>query len=194
MPFFADQMYQSLKLDGMPESVHLCDWPESDSAKTDLELEQNMDEVRSIVTLALALRSKMAIKVRQPLASLKIKNSKSQITNKKELIDLIKDEVNVKDVIFDDKIENEIELDTTLTQELKEEGIIRDIVRDAQEKRKELGLKPDSKADMEIEVIADLKAVIEKNSELLKREIRVNNMSIVIGDSSELYSVKIKKI
>src|SRR3989344_6127318 len=67
MPFFAEEMYRQLKLENMPESIHLFDWPK-DALHTDLDLEQKMDEVRNIVALALAERSAKGIKVRQPLA------------------------------------------------------------------------------------------------------------------------------
>jgi len=55
MPFFAEEMYLNLRNSEMPESVHLCDWPEiKGDSHTDLELESKMDEVRNIVNLALA--------------------------------------------------------------------------------------------------------------------------------------------
>ena len=75
MPFFAEEMYQQLKTDKMPESVHLCDWPKlKEEGHTDMELENKMEEARSVVNLALAERTKRQIKVKQPLALLKIKN------------------------------------------------------------------------------------------------------------------------
>ncbi len=69
-----------------------------------------------MVNLALAERTAKGLKVRQPLSKLKIQNQKSKIQNDKELLDLIKDEVNVKEILFDDKIEKEIELDTNITE------------------------------------------------------------------------------
>ena len=75
MPFFAEEMYNGLKTTNMPESVHLCDWPKS--GKTNNKLEEKMDQVRDVITLALAERAEKGIKVRQPLASLKIPNPKS---------------------------------------------------------------------------------------------------------------------
>ncbi|HXF29433.1 MAG TPA: class I tRNA ligase family protein, partial [Chlamydiales bacterium] len=134
MPFFAEQMYQDLRTPEMPESVHLCDWPKT-SSNTDLDLEQNMDHVRAVVAAALAERNAKAVKIRQPLAKLKVKNLKLKALTP-ELLELIKDEVNVKEVVFSDTIEKEVELDTALTQELKEEGMLREIVRDVQAKRK----------------------------------------------------------
>ena len=143
MPFFAEEMYQSLKIGDMPESVHLFAWPSDElHGHVSLELEQNMDEVRKVVALALAERNARAVKIRQPLASLKIRNKKSKIKNHDELLDLIKDEVNVKEILFDATIEGEVALDLNITQELKEEGMVREMVRFVQEMRKEAGLKP----------------------------------------------------
>ena len=195
LPFFAEAMYQELKTGGMPESVHLCDWPNKEGDHTDLDLEQKMDEARNIVTLALAKRSEKAIKVRQPLAKLTVKSLKLKDVQA-ELLDLIKDEVNVKEIAFDGKMEEEVELDLNITKELKEEGLIRDIIRDAQDGRKELGLKPTDKATMEIKASKELKEVIEKNKAFLLKEIRLNNIVITdtINSSGKEYAIIIKKI
>ena len=192
MPFFAEAMYQNLKTEKMPESVHLCDWPNLKSqGQTDLELEEKMDEVRKIVNLSLAERAEKEIKVRQPLASLKIQNSKSEIRNYDELLQIIKDEVNVKEIIFDGKIKTETELDTKITQELKEEGMLRDIIRSVQEKRKELKLIPQDHVSLvEISAPENQKQIIEKNKEFLLKEFRAKD---ILVNAKENYSVLIKK-
>ena len=179
MPFFAEEMYQQLKLDTMPESVHLCAWPElKGEGQTDLELESKMDEVRSIVTLALAERSAKAIKVKQPLKSIKIKNQKSKIKDSKELLDLIKDEANIKEVIFDAKIKGEIELDTNITEELKEEGLVREVIRHVQDMRKSMGLKPVDKISLFLSGDSKLNKAIEGGKEFVLRETRAKEIYI----------------
>ncbi len=202
-PFFAEQMYQSLRSNSnlktqnskftMPESVHLFSWP--DAGKTDLDLEEKMNEVRNIVTLALAQRSAKGIKVRQPLAKLTVKSSKFKVLGD-EFLDLIKDEVNVKEVVFSDTTEEDVQLDTNITDALKEEGIMRDIIRDANEARKEQGLKPNDKATMDIEVSYDLKQMIEKNKMYLLKEVRLDSITISSIKTDKLfsYTVKIKKL
>ncbi len=193
MPFFAEKMYQDLKIptalpsrthdeigaENMPESVHLCNWP---SAKTDekydLVLQENMNEVRNIVNLALAERIAKSLKVKQPLASLKIKNTKSKIQSEEGLLDLIKDEVNVKEIIFDDKIEKEVELDTNITDELKQEGTIRELIRYLQDMRKTLGLKPADKIFISISAESASNQNFEKNKEFILREARGNEIYI----------------
>lgn len=143
VPFFAEQMYQNIKVEDMPESIHLWDFPKAEEkGSTDLELEEKMGEVREVVALALAERAANAIKVRQPLAVLKIKNTKSKIQNEDELLLLIKEEVNVKNIIFDGNIANEAELDIKITKELKEEGQKRELIRNFKDLRKTAGLAP----------------------------------------------------
>jgi isoleucyl-tRNA synthetase len=183
MPFFAEEMYQQLRTGDMPESVHLCEWPKlKKEGQTDLELEGKMDEVRVVVAQALAERSAKAIKIKQPLTSVKIKNKDLRIKDDDELLQLIKDEVNVKQVIFDSKIKNEIELDTNITEELKEEGLAREIIRHVQDMRKNLGLKPVDKILIYFSCDAKLSSIIEKNREHVLKEMRANDFYLNTKD------------
>ncbi len=122
----------------MPESIHLCDWPKSDKKFINWKLEEQMNLVREISRKGLALRAEVGIKVRQPLTALKIKNQKSKIKINDELLNLIKDEVNVKEIVFGDKFE----LNTKITAELREEGLIRELARQIQGMRKDADLAP----------------------------------------------------
>ncbi len=143
LPFLSEEIYLFLKNKQMPESVHLCDFPKSDKKFINRDLEEQMNLVREISAKGLALRAEAGIKVRQPLSALKFSISNFQfLKNNEELINLIKDEVNVKEIVFDKNIKNKFELDTKITSELKEEGIIRDLVRQVQEMRKDAKLVP----------------------------------------------------
>ncbi|MBI3631677.1 MAG: class I tRNA ligase family protein [Candidatus Staskawiczbacteria bacterium] len=176
MPFFAEEMYQSLKINNMPESVHLCSWPRlNEKGYVDLELEGKMDEARSIVNLALAERSEKSIKVRQPIALIKIKNKRLNINGEKEILELIKDEVNTKKIIFDTKIKSDLELDTKITQELKEEGIVRDIIRSIQDMRKKTRLKPEDKILVFFSGESGISRILEKNKEFVIKEIKAKD-------------------
>ncbi|MEK7653471.1 MAG: class I tRNA ligase family protein [Patescibacteria group bacterium] len=136
MPFIAEHVYR--EIDGELESVHLESWPKAE--KIDEDVLKQMEEVRKIVELGLAKRAEAGIKIRQPLATLKIPNSKFQIpNNQEEFISLIKDELNIKEIIFSKEIE-EIELDLNLTEELKVEGVLRELARSINDLRKKQGL------------------------------------------------------
>ena len=153
MPFLAETMYQELyrgltpvkSVKVWPLSVHLCEYPQVDKKMIDKKLEQEMQVVREVVSLALAKRAEMGIGVRQPIAGLnlksKIENLKS-ISKNLNLLELIKEEVNVKEIKFVDSLKNDIELDTTMTDELREEGTVREIIRYIQDLRKKAGLVP----------------------------------------------------
>ena len=99
-----------------------------------------MEKIRQAVALVLAKRAELGIKVRQPLALLKIK--KQELKNEKELLELAKEEINVKKVVFNDKIKEEIELDAKITKPLEEEGMAREVIRFIQDLRKKQGLTP----------------------------------------------------
>ncbi len=174
-PFSAEDIYQNLKTEKMPESVHLCDWPKVNKKLIDDGLEDKMDEVRSVVNLALAERSEKGIKVKQPLSKLKVRNTKLKIRDNKELLDLVKDEVNVKEVIFDSKIDKETELDAKITDELKSEGSAREVVRHVQDMRKSAGLKPADRIAVYFSCEDKLTKLLEKNKEYILREIRAGD-------------------
>ena len=178
MPFFADYVFGAVRENNEEESVHLLLWPKQNKKLINKNLEEEMDEVRAIVNLALAERMEKGIKVKQPLASLRVKNKKQKINGKEKMLELIKAEVNVKDVIFDDKIESEVELDTTLTEELEEEGIIREIIRQVQAERKEQNLVPQDRIFVEMSLAGKEKSIAEKNKELLLKEFRADEISI----------------
>ena len=202
MPFFAEEMYQLLKLDDMPESVHLCEWPKVAEKRINKEVEEKMNEVRKIVSLVLAERTGLGIRVRQPLASLKIKNQKSKIKNNKELLELIKKEVNVKKIIFDSKLKKEIELDTKITKELEEEGVAREIVRHINELRKKEGLTPSDKviSSTSYPILNKYKLFIQKETRsetfraIKNEKLEKDWVSALLKISGKDYIVAVKKL
>ena len=141
VPFISENIYR--ELGGKEKSVHLELWPSVNRKGQSVGVLKSMSMVREMVSKALEIRAAAGIKVRQPLFSLKIKNLKFKVG--KEFLDLAKGEVNVKNIVFDPKIKNEIELDLKITPELKEEGAFRDLVRQIQDMRKKAGLSPKDK-------------------------------------------------
>jgi len=85
-----------------PQSVHLCDYPSPAALTRDAALEAMMDSVREVVTLGRAARSAAKIRVRQPLPAVLIATPTRGLSEDPELIDLLVDELNVKEVRFVD--------------------------------------------------------------------------------------------
>ena len=178
-PFITEEIF--LKMNG-GESVHLCDYPEPNLELIDDQLEQDMENVRSIVNLGLAERSKQGIKVRQPLLSLSVKELKID----KELIDLMKEEINVKEIKEDKKISESIKLDTRITPELKEEGNVREIIRQIQQMRKDNGFIPDDRINVYYASNEFFDTILERNKEHI--------LSEVLADKFILSNDKLKEI
>lgn len=168
-PFFSEFLYHQLMPKKNKDSVHLLDWPKESKKLINKKLLSEMAEVRRLAAVVLARRAELGLKVRQPLAILKIKESKTRIKNK-ELLEILKDEVNVKEIIYDKKIKEEIWLDTTITEELKEEGIIRELIRNIQELRQEAGCSAKDKIILSFGE-TDLKESILRNKALLLKEV-----------------------
>ncbi len=126
IPFTSEGIYQELESKNK-ESVHLEEWPTSIRVTNNSELISDMNLARKITSLALEARSQLSIKVRQPLNSLTIKDA--SLKNKENILNLIKEEVNIKEIVFDSNLQSDVKLDTYLTNELREEGVIRDIIR-----------------------------------------------------------------
>ncbi|MEA2088912.1 MAG: isoleucine--tRNA ligase [Patescibacteria group bacterium] len=139
MPFMAEYLYKEVY--GEKESVHLEKWPKQELSITNYKLQilKDMEMVRKIVELGLAKRAEVGVRIRQPLRELKVKSGKLKVDE--EYLDLIKDEINVKNIkiVKGDK-DMKVELDTKITPELKQEGIKREIVRAINSMRKNNGL------------------------------------------------------
>jgi isoleucyl-tRNA synthetase len=133
---------------------------------------------------------KAKINVRQPLAKLSVKGSVPL-----NLIEIIKDEVNVKEVISDKNISEEVILDITMTAELKEEGLVRELIRSVQDLRKASGLTIQNRATLTVSAEKIFVDIIEKNkntisSATLLKDIKFGNVEgeeVMIGE----YKVKL---
>jgi isoleucyl-tRNA synthetase len=104
IPFMTEDIYRNIvcKVDASaPESIHLCDFPTVNAAQIDKELEKSMDEVLKVVVMGRACRNTANIKNRQPIAKMYIKAPE---TLPEYFTDIIKEELNVKEVIFTDDV------------------------------------------------------------------------------------------
>ncbi|DAC72278.1 MAG TPA: isoleucine--tRNA ligase [Thermoplasmata archaeon] len=100
IPFITEEIYQNLKTSKMPESVHLCDYLTVDEKVIDEELDEGMEQIRALVESGRALRSKINIKGRLPLPSASIVCSKEIEKSTKPLLELVKEELNVKTISY----------------------------------------------------------------------------------------------
>ncbi|MFH1088850.1 MAG: isoleucine--tRNA ligase [Candidatus Uhrbacteria bacterium] len=130
-PFLSEAIY--LRMLGGQPSVHLDAWPIVDETLLDEKLLDRMARSRSIVSKILEKRSETGRAVRQPLASATVWLPEGELDE--ELINIIKDEVNIKAVVIE-KGDYNVELDVNLTPELLREGMSRDIIRRINELRK----------------------------------------------------------
>ena len=198
-PFIAEEIYKNLTGE---ESVHLADFPVANEKMIDEKLNQEMEQARIIITEALQLRAKAGIKVRQPLNKFSIFNFQFS----KELEEIIKEEINVKELGLDRKERDEMILDTEITEELKLEGQAREIIRFIQEMRKEAGYEVDNRINVWYiglsEVFAKFGGIIKKEvlaNELnegnpeksdIEKEFSIDGKSVKIYISRQIVSVK----
>jgi isoleucyl-tRNA synthetase len=171
MPFIAEDLHQKVKGEKGKESVHLEDWPKA--GKKDTKLIDSMSKVRDVVSLSLEARAKASIKVRQPLATLSV--SDASLKGKEELLALIRDEVNVKSIVFDTEQALKVSLDTAIDENLKEEGFARDFIRALQEGRKSLGLQPRDRISLVVDTTQ--KIFIDRFQEEIKRVAGITDIS-----------------
>jgi isoleucyl-tRNA synthetase len=135
-PFFAESVWQKIRLDADEKSVHLSVWPVTSAV--DEKIIEEMKLVREVCTQGNALRKKSNIPVRQPLSEISLESPKWDSIKKYTAI--ICDELNVKEVTFGN-VRNVI-LFVDITPELKLEGEYRELIRTIQDLRKEKGLQP----------------------------------------------------
>lgn len=144
-PFVAERVWQTV---ASPDtSVHLEEWPTAEK-KIETKVLEDMALVRKVVEMGHALRKEAKIPVRQPLSELQI----SECGVQNELFDLVAAELNLKqvsnlnsefknkDVVEKEDGELKVILVTTITDELKKEGLLREVVRTVNNMRKEQGL------------------------------------------------------
>ena len=108
-PFYADRLYRDL----VGETVHLSEWPKADESLIDLKLERQMYLAQQATSMILSLRKRAEKNVRQPLqkAVIPVSNDQRQTTNDLlHVADLIKSEVNVKELVIVPAEQSEIKL------------------------------------------------------------------------------------
>lgn len=177
MPFLAEDIYQIVKPTYMEQSVHLTMWPTYKKPNADLIV--RMHEVRKLVTLGLEARTKAKINVRQPLLTLNVAENDvvKKLIPQDDLVALIRDEVNVKEVKISESLTEGVSLDLTITKELKEEGIVREFMRAVQDLRKEIGLNVGEPAVLSYEAPDELAGILIGQSPAIMKATQLTKMS-----------------
>ena len=195
-PFLAEELYHNLTGDN--ESIHLKDW--LPAGEIDNSMLRDMNALRTAVNDGLSKRASEGIKVRQPLASVKLINTISQDTPAEVaqfLIDIAKDELNVKsvEIVADSESESaqpSVVYDLTITPELKREGLMREIVRHVQSARKQAGLQIDDRIVLSISSDdSEISQAIDAFADVIKSETLAVELNSVVNES-EKYDAKIE--
>ena len=195
-PFLAEELYHNLTGDN--ESIHLKDW--LPASEIDNSMLRDMNALRTAVNDGLSKRASEGIKVRQPLASVKLINTISQDTSAEVaqfLIDIAKDELNVKsvEIVTDSEPESaqpSVVYDLTITPELKREGLMREIVRHVQSARKQAGLQIDDRIVLSISSDdSEISQAVDAFADVIKAETLAVELNSA-ADESEKYDAKIE--
>ncbi len=177
-PFLAEELYQ--KLTG-GESVHLLDWPAAGHVNE--LVVQDMETVRDYVNQALSIRAKERLKIRQPLASVTVPSLGEFV----DFADILTEELNVKKV----KQGEELALDLVLTDELKREGLMREVIRHVQSARKTAGLNVDDHIRLSlVSEDVDVRRAIDEHEATIAAETLADSVTSDIYDYTATVKVE----
>lgn len=202
VPFVSESMYQFLKAGGkgeFKESVHLEDYPEVffGLIEDNKVLLENMEKLRVFASFAHAIRKENNLAIKQPLAKMWL--SKNVVFDG-ELLSILRDELNVKEVKIGDvpaeykklvKVgdqEYEIGLDTKLSDELKLEGDLRNLVRQVQKMRQEAGLNIGDRISLTLDDSEINKKLVDVFGDEIKT--RVGATEIALGNSFSIKKIQ----
>lgn len=168
-PFLAEELYQ--KLTG-GESVHLRDWP-APGHVNELALAR-MTYIREVINEGLSQRAAAGIKVRQPLQGLFIQGAPKFFDDiDQEYITILQDELNVKVARANthDNVAHEVTIDTKITPVLKREGMVREVIRNVQNARKQAGLDVGDRIALSLSTVDDeLRRAITEHKKTIMAE------------------------
>jgi len=183
-PFSAEDIWQKLKTDSDTESIHLASWPmlEKNLGLKEDEIILEMENVRKIVTLGLQARQKVGIPVRQPLQRLEVVCDRLD----DKYFEIIKDELNVKEIKFNQGNELNIQIDTNITEELRVEGQSRELVRAIQDMRKKMGLTPSDVISLVVQSDDAGNKIVEKFEEEIKKTTLASELKYDVNDGEDI--------
>jgi len=198
IPFLSEYIWQILREKNIvkEESVHLCSWPKCEKEKINAKLEEEFENCFKIIEIGLAERDKNKIGLKWPLAKATIYCNDLL---SEEIVAVIAKQINVKKIELKNNLEGEpkVVLDLNLTEELKEEGYLREIIRRIQAERKKVGLKKGELINLKVECDEEIKKIFEKNEDMLKEKTNVEKIEFSVGepkDDNSVITIKEKKI
>lgn len=125
-PFLSEHIWQNMVYEGFEpmekESIFLADFPANAIPETDVQLLEQTKVIRDVITLAQRLRNESQIKIKQPLKHLFVTSSQKDSESVKRFEEVIKDELNIKEIIFENNINKFNE--SFLAVNFKEAGIV----------------------------------------------------------------------
>jgi isoleucyl-tRNA synthetase len=176
MPFMAERMYRNLSgfngdppaAAGVPDSVHLTDYPKVAGAWRDSEVLVEMSRLRRLVEDGLAARTTAGVRVRQPLAAATLASDPLD----PELEAIFMEELNVKSVGYADPAAGHasVVLDTTITDELRLEWLAREVSRKVNELRKQGGLRVEDRITLLVDADGDARRAVDAHRDWLQAE------------------------
>ncbi|MDH3352847.1 MAG: isoleucine--tRNA ligase [Nanoarchaeota archaeon] len=171
IPFVTEKIYQDMN--GKEKSVHLEDYPKANEKLINKKLKEEMETTRNIVSTALRERDRAHIGIKWPLAKATIE---SPIEPNKELNEVIKEELNIKKIIYKKSEEFKITLDTDITPELEAEGFARELSRKIQAARKKAELVKSESIELEISSEFDNK--LKSQLDFIKERVGAKKISL----------------
>ena len=175
-PFYAEYLFLEMRKHHLstslfPESVHLAQWPwKMPVAQWAID---KMVAVRNIVSLVHEQRSEAGIKVRQPLTKVVVQQETDD-----EQKEIIKAEVNVKEVVVDSTATQPVVLHTEITEALRAEGFVREYIRNIQKMRKEKGFSPTKVVEtLTVHIPDEQKKHLQAHEEKIKQEVQVRTVT-----------------
>jgi isoleucyl-tRNA synthetase len=165
-PFLAEELFH--KLTG-EESVHLRDWPAAGHVN-ELVLDR-MHFVREVINEGLSQRAAAGVKVRQPLQAVAVTGLDQLGEEVDALTSILLEELNVKELKAATGSKLKVKLDTTITPVLKREGMVRELIRNVQNARKQAGLNVDDRIKLSLSTTdEELRQAIDEHKDLVLAE------------------------
>jgi isoleucyl-tRNA synthetase len=171
LPFVTEKIFQDIN--NTKDSVHLQNYPSPQENLINENLESEMETTRKIVSLVLRQRDKAQIGIKWPLQKAIVS---TPMQPNKELTKIIKNELNIKEIIYKKSNNIEVTLDINQTSELLAEGYTREISRKIQALRKQANLiKSDN---IELEIISDFNESLVPHIESIQKQVGAKTISL----------------